>query len=828
MAEARAQGRMLVLAVACLLALTAPALGQSPIVVNQRPIPPSPMGELGESDIMRAVAMIRDLGTTFGALAAREGADGTQWTIYRRTYHGAANRLDALLANHQITIRDLPGRLPAMTAGGGIVLDTTLAGRWQPAAVRTSRKLEAGDWVDISRLAGVLVEQLALGNATGDWDAWSSAHGQDLAEEAPGPVLQPLLVRFWHIQDKYLANALAETVGDSAGRARASRAAALSNDMLAVLKQVESVGGWRWRKALETVWGERDDQARAFARAASAPESVEPAEAAKIAEPVFDEPAVEPQLEAPRSADFDELFAKEEPVPLVTAAGPADDPALRADIDALYRENSTRAQESQDLGARLSDLNSQVEALAANVAGQGRQLEILIEDIAVTQTIPEALAALTASQSALERRLADLGREVGPGGLSGQLAALKAAMDSEQSRSRGAEQRLEARAEERLRALSRDVEATRRQVADLQSGLTAFRPSATAVEVPLQDAAARRAAFRQAVVAGVALLALLVAAIAFWVRGVRQRSDDVAGSEYEAMEQDAAGPEAPHPNAVQPADGEGLSTLLAGLHLADQNALRDELTQLRQDIESERSRAGDLEERLTQVTARLGESQARAKGLAADLVAVRVDTQTVGRGLLDGAARDEAMGNELAGVRQAVEAERERAKGLQMLVDELKSSVAAAKAAPSHDGEGTPGPDGPPEGPPATPSVAANPAVRRRAIEALQRSDLPGFEQAFAQLTALPLPAVERLVRHNGAQDLALACRAAGIAKPHLAAILILGRRAQPGVGHLAPQELAEAMSAYDESSAEAAEQALLGWRAQTPARGGLQTAELT
>ena len=784
MAEARAQGRFLVFAVACLLALTVPALGQSPVVVDQRPIPPSPMGELGESDIVRAVAMIRDLGTTFGALAAREGADGPRWTIYRRTYHGAASRLDALLADGKITVRDLPERQMGAIAGGGVVLDSTLAGRWQPDVVRTNRKLGAGDWVDISRLAGVLVEQLALADSSGDWNAWSAVHERGLTGETPGPALQPLLVRFWHIQDKYLANALAE----AAGGARANRAAALSNDMLAVLKQVESAGGWRWRKSLETVWGERDDQARAVVLATTAA-------------PAAESPAAESKVESPRSADFDELFAGKEPAPLVTAAGPVDDPALRADIDDLYRENSARVQVSQDLGARLNDLTNQVEVLAANVAGQGRQLEILIEDIAVTQTIPTALAALAASQSALES----------------QLTALKAAMDSEQSRSRDAAQRLEARmeagVEDRMRGLRRDVEAARRQVAELQSGLSAFRPSATAVEIPLQDATARRTAFRQAVVAGAALLALLVAAIAFWVRGSRQRSDDDDWPESEAADQDVADQ-----------DTEGLSTLLAGLHSVDQNALRDELTQLRQDIESERNRAGDLEERLTQVTARLGESQARAKRLAVDLGAVRADTQTVGRGLLDGAARDAAMGSELAGLRQAVEAERERAKGLQMLVDELKSSVAAATAAADRDGEDTLGPDDSP----TVPLVAVNQAVRRRAVEALQRSDLPGFEQAFAQLTALPLPAVERLVRDNGARDLALACRAAGIAKPHLAAVLILGRRVRPGVGHLAPRELAEAMTAYDESSTEVAEQALLGWRTQAHSANGLQTAELT
>ena len=88
-------------------------------------------------------------------------------------------------------------------------------------------------------------------------------------------------------------------------------------------------------------------------------------------------------------------------------------------------------------------------------------------------------------------------------------------------------------------------------------------------------------------------------------------------------------------------------------------------------------------------------------------------------------------------------------------------------------------------------------------------------------------------MRHASGQDLALACRAVGIAKPHLAAILILSRRAQPGERHLAPQrlapgQLAEAMTAFDESSAEAAEQSLQGWRIRAHEADGPRAGELT
>ena len=504
----------------------------------------------------------------------------------------------------------------------------------------------------------------------------------------------------------------------------------------------------------------------------------------------------------PRSADFDRLFA--DPEPLVTAAGPVEDPArpvedlvARADIDALYRENGARVQDTQNLAARLGNLSGQVTALAANVAEQGRQLDSLTGEISVTQTIPKALAALTASQRALERRLADLSREVGPEGLSSQLAAqlaaLKGAVDSAGSQSRDAAQRLEARIESqvqaRMRTLSREVQAVQRQASELQSKLSAFRPSAAAVEVPLQDTAARRTAVRQAAIVGIALLVLLLTAIALWVRGARQRADEDA---------DVA------------ADGDDSAN-----DAVDQDMLRDELMQLSAEIDSERLRAGDLDERLKRMTAYLSNSQTREKRLTAELAAVRVDTRTVGRGLLDGAARDAAMGDELKVLRQAIEAERARARDLQTLVDDLKSSVAVAQAPPQRDEKGIPEAANHQEAPPALVDLA----MRRRAIEALHNGDLPGFEKAFAQLTALPLTEIERIVRHSSGQDLALACRAVGIAKPHLAAVLILSRRAPPGMGQLAqqrlePKQLAKAIATFDESSAEAASQALQDWRA--------------
>jgi hypothetical protein len=365
------------------------------------------------------------------------------------------------------------------------------------------------------------------------------------------------------------------------------------------------------------------------------------------------------------------------------------------------------------------------------------------------------------------------------------------------------EQRLETRVQDRLRALGREIEATHQQIKALQSGLSAARPSRTAVAVPLRDEAARRVAFHQAVVAGVALFALLVAAIVFWVRAARQRVLEHEGPDVP--------PETPW--------------------TAEDSVLGEELAQLRGAVDAERNRAGAMAERLARVTASLTESQARGRRLKADLAAVRSATRTMGRGLLDGAARDQAMGAELTQLRQAVDAERGRSAALQSRIDEIKASAAssAVVAKPPLNGTGHHAPEAKPAPPhrPATREVlgevpgdfVADLVLRRRAIEALHRGDLAGFERTFAELTALPLPMIEDMVGELSGHDLALACRAAEIAKPHFAAILILNRRTRSGESQQAPRQLAQAITHFDETSKEDATKALRAWQSQAPAR---------
>jgi hypothetical protein len=257
---------------------------------------------------------------------------------------------------------------------------------------------------------------------------------------------------------------------------------------------------------------------------------------------------------------------------------------------------------------------------------------------------------------------------------------------------------------------------------------------------------------------------------------------------------------------------------------AEDSALRDELARLRGAVDTERDRAGAMAERLARVTASLAESQARGRRLEADLAAVRTATRTMGRGLLDVAARDQAMGADLAQLRQAVEAERGRSAALQSRIDEIKASATMAAVPPVN------GIDRPASGAKSAPlhrpapgevpgDLVADTALRRRAIEALHRADLAGFERAFAELTALPLPMIEDMVGEPSGHDLALACRAAGIAKPHFAAILILNRRSRPGGSQQAPWQLAQAMTRFDETSTEEANKALRAWQAHTPAR---------
>jgi hypothetical protein len=189
------------------------------------------------------------------------------------------------------------------------------------------------------------------------------------------------------------------------------------------------------------------------------------------------------------------------------------------------------------------------------------------------------------------------------------------------------------------------------------------------------------------------------------------------------------------------------------------------------------------------------------------------------------------MGAELTQLRQAVEAERARSAALQSRIDEIKASAASSVVAttpPHHPapravtGEvaGEVAGEATGEGTGEVPGdFVADTALRRRAIDALHRGDLAGFERTFAELTALPLPMIEDMVGEPSGHDLALACRAAEIAKPHFAAILILNRRSRSGASQPAPRQLAQAITHFDETSKADATKALRAWQSRAPAR---------
>jgi predicted nucleic acid-binding Zn-ribbon protein len=412
-------------------------------------------GELAAIDIEKAILLIAELGDIFKKVAEGpdDAPDKASWARLHETYEGAAQTLRNLLTAGRIEIRDLMPGTEGTTVGHALIIDSTLDGRWHREAVETKRRLGEEDWTEISALAGVLIQQLALPVPSARWHGWLEIHAQDpsfrsLPLGEPEAALKPHLVRIWHIGDKYLANQIWDSTAEAGPTKERwkDRDIALHNEMLAALRRLEQEIGWDWRDRLETAWGHYQARVRNLVAGRNGlpakPPEAQPAEAAPGLTP-----AVRRLAEAPEAEAVD----------------PAE---LRREIEALRQAMRVRDREIGVFKDLLESTRAKGDELGALLEAQTVRLEALFETLPLARDIRTTLERVSARQAGIEAQLAELLAGMPQDLPREEPAQFRDWIERQQNRA--------ATLEESLGALSSRLGSTEGQVAGVREGLASL------------------------------------------------------------------------------------------------------------------------------------------------------------------------------------------------------------------------------------------------------------------------------------------------------------------------------------------------------------------
>ena len=97
-------------------------------------------------------------------------------------------------------------------------------------------------------------------------------------------------------------------------------------------------------------------------------------------------------------------------------------------------------------------------------------------------------------------------------------------------------------------------------------------------------------------------------------------------------------------------------------------------------------------------------------------------------------------------------------------------------------------------------------------MQALRQGEVALFEDLLSQLTGLRANLIRRFIFEPGGEGLAIACRAAEIAKADFASIFLLSRSARPGDKVVDPNELSRVLNLFDRIKVETARKVVERW----------------
>jgi len=106
----------------------------------------------------------------------------------------------------------------------------------------------------------------------------------------------------------------------------------------------------------------------------------------------------------------------------------------------------------------------------------------------------------------------------------------------------------------------------------------------------------------------------------------------------------------------------------------------------------------------------------------------------------------------------------------------------------------------------------------RLMVETLRRGERAMAEAMFARMAAIPVALVQRFVKENNGESIAVAARAIGMAREEFATIYLLWRKAQSQDGLVAAGALGGALDLFDTIPQDRVEVEIAHWRRATQA----------
>jgi len=732
------------------------------------PSPNPPDAPLSRSDLARAVGVVGDLGFFFSKLADTDPNPlaGQVWRAAGKAYTAGEGEFQAALQQGRMRVSDEASDQALQHRGNTFVVAPRLAGDWAPPAAAEPEGREDG-WTAAANLASHLIGAWVEGDPARS-TTWFARHETAAglgagAGAAEGRPRRADLARYWALKDLFLRASLLRAATESPDQRGlwSIRESQIETRLSVFLDRLATDAGADWTARLRADWAAyRADTARLASERVwllLAKRRPEPAVSEATAEPKAD-PQPEPQPEpgtletiaaaaatAPNAPE--ETGASADEIAAVEQVARAEAVALEAEIDRLQQ-----ALDERERGTSL---------LSAQLAAAERSAEAAWQ---------EADAAAAETEQARQRTL-----------------QLETERDEAQTVAQGEADDLRTQTE----TLSRELETVRAEA-------TAARQAAVLAETERQAARDRSAGLTQELAATESARATAEAAAA-----LAQQDAEAARAEsrelHETLARMAADLSRLQADADTAATAQDTRAVEAAALQSELAALRNELTALRTTAEAADAAAAEQIRALHQDLSAKDDALAR---LQQDLAARDTAEQPVylerWQELL--AAAVILIGLPLvflaSWIGRTRAAERVPA-GLPMqptpaspTAPQPSPMTAAAPVVTSGDGaEHRP--------PPATVDLLA---------EALRNGDWAHADRCFAALTGLKSPRLRQLLSDASSEDLAMACRAAGLDRLTFANLYLTSRNGAQGGAMADPKALSDAVRLFDDTDQDVAQ----------------------